>query len=108
MLRSLVEKHGGVEVKHQGDGLMVAFSSARRAILCAVDIQASMIERNAAEPETPLSVRIGLNTGEVIAEDAATKAVAGRLSIPLVDRGEQRLRELRDPCRMYEAVWRPS
>ena len=31
LLREVVETHGGVEVKHQGDGLMLAFSSARRA-----------------------------------------------------------------------------
>jgi len=134
MLREVVETHGGVEVKHQGDGLMLAFSSARRAILCAVDIQASMIEWNAGEGGNPLSVRIGVNTGEVIAEDddyfgssvitaariaavaeggqillsAATRAVAGRLRIPLRDRGEHRLRGLSEPCHLYEAVWRPS
>jgi len=81
--------------------------------------------------EGPLCVRAGLNTGEVIAEDGdyfgsavilaariaslarggevllseATKSVAGSTRIPLVDRGEHRLRGLREPCRLYEAVW---
>ena len=134
LLREVVETHGGVEVKHQGDGLMLAFSSARRALLCAVDIQASTVERNASRPDDPLLVRIGLNTGDVISEDddyfgssvivaariaaaarggeillsEATKSVAGRIRVPLVDRGPHELRGLSDTYRLYEAVWRPN
>jgi class 3 adenylate cyclase len=134
LIRELVANHGGIEVKHQGDGLMLAFSSARRAILCAVDIQASTVERNAADPDHPLFVRIGLNTGDVISEDddyfgssviaaariaavahggeillsEATKAVAGRIRVPLVDRGRHQLRGLEESCRIYEAVWKPT
>ncbi len=134
VVREVVEKHGGVEVKHQGDGLMLAFSSARRALLCAVDIQASTIERNASRADNPLLVRIGLNTGDVISEDddyfgssvivaariasaakggeillsEATKAVAGRIRVPLLDRGPHELRGLSETCRLYEAVWRPG
>jgi class 3 adenylate cyclase len=134
LLREVVETHGGVEVKHQGDGLMLAFSSARRALLCAVDIQASTVERNASRLDDPLLVRIGLNTGDVISEDddyfgssvivaariaaaakggeillsEATKSVAGRIRVPLLDRGPHELRGLSDPTRLYEAVWRPS
>ncbi len=134
LLREVVETHGGVEVKHQGDGLMLAFSSARRALLCAVDIQASTVESNASRPDDPLLVRIGLNTGDVISEDddyfgssvivaariaaaarggeillsEATKSVAGRIRVPLVDRGPHELRGLSDTTRLYEAVWRPS
>jgi DNA-binding NarL/FixJ family response regulator len=134
VIRGLVANHGGIEVKHQGDGLMLAFSSARRAILCAVDIQASTVERNATEPDHPLFVRIGLNTGDVISEDddyfgssviaaariagvarggeillsEATKAVAGRIRVPLVDRGQHELRGLEDACRLFEAIWKPT
>ena len=134
VVREVVETHGGVEVKHQGDGLMLAFSSARRALLCAVDIQASTVERNASRGDNPLNVRIGLNTGDVISEDddyfgssvivaariasaakggeillsEATKAVAGRIRVPLLDRGPHELRGLSETCRLYEAVWRPG
>ena len=134
LLREVVETHGGVEVKHQGDGLMLAFSSARRALLCAVDIQASTVESNASRPDDPLLVRIGLNTGDVISEDddyfgssvivaariaaaarggeillsEATKSVAGRIRVPLIDRGPHELRGLSDTTRLYEAVWRPG
>jgi class 3 adenylate cyclase len=134
VVRAVVETHGGVEVKHQGDGLMLAFSSARRAVLCAVDIQASTVERNASRADNPLNVRIGLNTGDVISEDddyfgssvivaariasaakageillsEATKAVAGRIRVPLLDRGPHELRGLSETTRLYEAVWRPG
>jgi DNA-binding NarL/FixJ family response regulator len=134
VVREVVEMHGGVEVKHQGDGLMLAFSSARRALLCAVDIQASTVERNASRSDNPLNIRIGLNTGDVISEDddyfgssviaaariagaarggeillsEATKSVAGRIRVPLVDRGPHELRGLSETTRLYEAVWRPG
>ena len=39
LVRQQVARHRGQEVKHTGDGLMVAFTSARRAVACAVDIQ---------------------------------------------------------------------
>ena len=42
LVRAHVTHHRGVEVKGMGDGQMVAFTSARRAVLCAVDIQKSL------------------------------------------------------------------
>ncbi len=44
--------------------------------------------------------------GREILLSEATKAVAGRTRIRLEDRGEHRLRGLREPCRLYEAVWK--
>src|SRR5262249_3306052 len=45
---------------------MVVFSSARRAVLCAVAIQRALAGYSAQHPEEPIRVRIGLHTGEVI------------------------------------------
>lgn len=70
IIRTALHEHDGVEVKHTGDGMMSAFSSARRAVACAVAIQRALTERNARGPnEAALHVRMGLNTGEVIAEE---------------------------------------
>ncbi len=66
VVRGEVAAHGGVEVKALGDGFMVAFGSARRALACAVAIQRALAERRADLSD--LRVRIGLNTGEVVAE----------------------------------------
>jgi class 3 adenylate cyclase len=63
LVRDQVRAHGGDEVKSAGDGFMLAFASARRGVECAVAIQRAV----AAEPgQTPLRVRIGVHTGEVV------------------------------------------
>jgi class 3 adenylate cyclase/tetratricopeptide (TPR) repeat protein len=67
LVREQIHAHQGFEVKTEGDGFMVAFSSARRALQCAIAIQRAFAERNAsAEEQVP--VRIGLHTGEAIKE----------------------------------------
>src|SRR5919109_3640303 len=132
LLREVLAHHGGVEVKHHGDGLMVGFTSARRALHCAIEIQRALEAWNEQHADTELRVRIGINSGEVIAEDddyfgaavtlasriasaaaggqilvsAVTRALAGHEDgWSLIDRGEQHFRGLREPCRVYEVVW---
>ena len=68
LVRKQVVEHKGFEVKSMGDGFMVAFSSARRALLCAIGIQRAVAEYSKQHPTVPLRVRIGLHTGEAIAE----------------------------------------
>ena len=69
IIRDQLDKYGGVEVKTMGDGFMLAFYSARKAVSCAVDIQRDLQEFNRENPERQLKVRIGLNLGEVIKEE---------------------------------------
>jgi len=76
LVRQQVQEHRGREVKAMGDGFMVAFASARKAVACAVGIQRALAEWNAgvgahgrAPLPEPLRVRIGLNTGEVVREE---------------------------------------
>ena len=68
IVRQQVAAHHGFEVKSQGDGFMVAFSSARRALECAIAIQQTLVAHNAENPGEPIRVRIGLHTGEAIRE----------------------------------------
>jgi class 3 adenylate cyclase len=63
-----VRHHGGFEVKNQGDGFMLAFSSARRAISCAIEIERALADHRARHSAELLHVRIGLHTGEAIKE----------------------------------------
>jgi class 3 adenylate cyclase len=83
LLRAAAGEHGGREVKSLGDGLMVAFSSARGAAACAVGMQRRIAARGAAREAPALALRVGLNAGEVIgAEDdyfGAPVVVAARL-----------------------------
>jgi class 3 adenylate cyclase len=67
IVRGEVVKHGGFEVKAQGDGFMVAFTNPWRAVACAVAIQRAFWQaRRAAFAREAIHVRIGLHVGEVI------------------------------------------
>jgi class 3 adenylate cyclase/ketosteroid isomerase-like protein len=59
--------HGGTVVETQGDGSMLAFSSARRAVACAQAIQQG-IDDAFADASPPIRVRIGLHTGDALHE----------------------------------------
>ena len=65
IVREHVSAHEGYEVKTEGDGFMLAFSSARRAAECAIAIQRAFAERNETAEEK-IEVRAGLHTGEAI------------------------------------------
>ena len=67
--RQEIEKHNGYEVKAQGDGFMVAFSSAREAVQCSISVQRAMSRYRIVNPGQPINVRIGLNTGEAITDE---------------------------------------
>jgi class 3 adenylate cyclase len=66
IVREALAAHGGYEVELQGDGFLLAFASARQAVLCAIGIQRALAAHGREHPELPLRVRIGLHTGEAI------------------------------------------
>jgi class 3 adenylate cyclase len=66
ILRRQLDAHGGYEVKSQGDGFMVAFAGASRALRCAIAIQRAFADYCRKRPDEPIQVHIGLNTGEVL------------------------------------------
>ena len=73
-LRELIEPkiaaHRGRTVKNTGDGLLAEFASVVDAVRCAVEIQRGMAERSAETPEDKrITFRIGVNLGDVIAEE---------------------------------------
>ncbi len=70
IIRQQVAAHRGVEVKALGDSFMVAFPSARRAALCAIEAQRSLAAYCEAHPDQPIRVRMGLHVGEAINESA--------------------------------------
>ena len=67
--RKQIAGHGGFEVKFQGDGFMVAFSSARRGLQFAIAVQRDLAQYNLTHADEPIKVRIGLHTGEAIRKD---------------------------------------
>jgi class 3 adenylate cyclase len=66
IVREHLARHSGFEVKNQGDGFMLAFPSARHAVMCATDIQRGLAAHRERHPDQPIRVRIGLHTGEAI------------------------------------------
>jgi class 3 adenylate cyclase len=66
LIRAEVAASGGYEVKSQGDGFMLAFNGATRALRCAVGIQRGFARYNGSHTEVPVQVRIGMHTGEAI------------------------------------------
>jgi class 3 adenylate cyclase len=83
VIRFATESHGGEVVKRLGDGSMLAFPSARRAVSCAVAIL-SGVEAALGKREPPIRIRIGLHLGEPLrdADDFFGSAVnlAARVS----------------------------
>lgn len=69
IVRRMVARHRGVEVKAQGDGFMLRFGSARSAIACMVDVQRALDAQGAAQPLEAVRVRTGIHTGEVVLGD---------------------------------------
>jgi class 3 adenylate cyclase len=133
IVREALSSHGGSEVKALGDGFMASFSSATRALECAIAMQRAFAEHSESAEE-PLRVRIGLNAGEPIEEEKdlfgmtvivaariAAKAAGGEILAANVvrelaagkgflfsDRGEVALRGFEGPVRLYEVRWRES
>jgi YVTN family beta-propeller protein len=132
LLREAFDAHNGYEVDTQGDSFFVAFSSARDALMAAVEGQLALLAQ-----EWPggaqVKVRMGLHTGQARAADgrytglavhrAARIGAAGHggqilvsqatqtlledeeedLHVFLRDLGEQRLKDLDRPVRLYQA-----
>jgi eukaryotic-like serine/threonine-protein kinase len=69
IFREQIARHDGYEVKSQGDGFMLAFPDPCEALECAIDVQRAFAERERDGSGEVLRVRMGLHTGEVIAEE---------------------------------------
>jgi len=131
IVRDALKAHSGSEIKHTGDGIMASFSSATRALECAIAMQRAFAAHNESA-EQPIRVRIGLNAGEPVAEEEdlfgtavqlaariCAQAEPGEILAPIVvrelaagkgfllaDRGDVALRGFEDPVRLYEVRWR--
>jgi class 3 adenylate cyclase len=68
IVRSLVREHRGKEIKSQGDGFMLTFPSARAAVRCTSEVQRRLAAHAADHPDEEIRVRIGIHTGEAIAD----------------------------------------
>jgi class 3 adenylate cyclase len=132
IIRQHVALNRGFEVKSTGDGFMVVFSSARRALLCAIGIQRALAAYSGMQGHTPIRVRMGLHVGEpiklptdlsgtavIVAARIASIAHAGEILVSSMLReltesagdlrfeeaGEVELKGLSGTRRLYRALW---
>jgi adenylate cyclase len=124
-----IEEYHGRIVKNTGDGMLVEFASVVDAVRCAAEVQRGMIDREPDIPdERRIRFRIGINLGDVIVENddifgdgvniaARLEALAepggicisrtvrdqirDRLPYSLEDRGEQTVKNIARPVRVY-------
>lgn len=131
VVREAIARHAGREVMHLGDGFMLAFVGANAAVSCSVDIQRAFARLADQRLGESMLIRIGLHTGEVIAEDhgyfGQAVYVAARIGaqadggeilvsdvtrnlvgaeLPFKDRGEFELKGLAGRYALFEVVWR--
>jgi adenylate cyclase len=91
LLRPVITKHQGREVKTIGDAFLVEFTSAVEAVRCAYDSQRVVKEFNMALPnERRIHIRVGIHLGEVVEKEGDILGdavnVASRIE-PLADDG---------------------
>lgn len=134
VVREAIQTHEGTEVERAGDSFMVAFTTARRAVACALSIQRTLAARRESEPDPSVQVRIGMDTGEVLAEEQryfgstvfraariadlapagrivvseSTKVLAAQAGFEFDDLGEHELKGLGAGHRLFEVISGPS
>jgi len=86
VIRSAVREHGGSEIQHTGDGLMVAFPSASSAIRCAQRIHRDFERHGVEHPHESIRVRIGLHGGEPLIQEDRLFGLAVNAAARLCDR----------------------
>ena len=129
-LEPAVAQNRGRIVKRTGDGVLIEFSSAVDAARCAIDVQRGMGERNAGvSPERRIELRIGIHVGDIMIEDDdifgdgvniaarlesiaqpggicisddAYRQVRGKVNVNFQDSGEQELKNIARPVRVYQ------
>src|SRR5437870_1698855 len=124
-----ITQHQGRVVNLTGDGMLVEFPSVVNAVECAAEIQRGMRDRNVdSAPDRRIEFRIGVNLGDVIVEGddiygdgvnvavrlesiaepggisvshAVRDQVGNRLDLTFEDKGEQNLKNIEKPIRVY-------
>jgi TolB-like protein/class 3 adenylate cyclase len=127
--------HHGRLVKTMGDGLLIEFRSVVDAVRCAIEVQRAKAERNVGLlTERRLTFRIAINLGDVIVEDddihgdgvniadrlqgladpggitisgTAYDQVKGKLAVGYADLGQQRVKNMTEPVRVYKVLMDP-
>jgi adenylate cyclase len=124
-----ISAHGGRIVKTTGDGVLVEFSSVVEAVRCAVEVQQAMAAAEVDVPEKRrIHYRIGINLGDIVIDGddilgdgvniaarleglaepggicisgTAYDHLAGKLDVAFEDAGEQTVKNVPRPVRVW-------
>jgi class 3 adenylate cyclase len=124
-----ITEHRGRIVKTTGDGMLVEFASVVDALRCAIEVQRGMTERNVEVPrDNRIEFRVGIHQGDIIIDGgdifgdgvnvaARLEGLAepggicvsarvqedarGKLDVAFEDVGEQQLKNIERPVRVY-------
>jgi adenylate cyclase len=136
IMSGLIQKHRGRVVDAPGDNVLAEFRSVVDAVECAVEIQKELKSRNADLPENrKMEFRIGVNLGDVIEDgeqilgdgvniaarlenlsDAGGICISGtafdqvdnKLSLGYEYLGEQAVKNIAKPVRLYRVLMEPE
>ncbi|MDP9275998.1 MAG: hypothetical protein M3O99_10455 [Chloroflexota bacterium] len=133
IVRAQVAQTGGGEIKTEGDSFYIVFSTARRAVECGIAIFKAVEHQEAAHPERPMRIGIGIHAGEPVLHDGqyvgsavnlaarlGQNARSGELLIsdvvrgllrtsnlpPITERRRLTLKGIADGPRAYSVEWR--
>jgi adenylate cyclase len=133
-IHPIILNHGGRVVKNTGDGFLLEFPSIVGATEAAIAMQTLMAERNDHLPaDRAMQFRLGIHMGDVIADEdevfgddvniavrlesvaspggfaisaKAYKEASKHLTVPLVDGGNHRFKNIKDPVAIW--TWTPE
>jgi TolB-like protein/class 3 adenylate cyclase len=131
-VKPAIAEHGGRIVKNPGDGFLAEFPSAVEAVRAAVQFQNSVHELTTSDAEDRrIAFRVGVNIGDVIIEQhdifgdgvniaarlesiaepggicissSAYDQVRGKVGVEFADLGEQNLKNIAVPVRVYVVI----
>ena len=133
LLRPIFPRFGGKEIETIGDAFFLEFDSVQEAVHCAIEIQKTLNNRNASEPaERKIFLRIGIHVGDVVhmgekvhgdgvniaariqplarpggicISDQVYSQVCNKLDIKWISRGEQSLKNIETPVKVFDVVF---
>jgi adenylate cyclase len=135
-MTTLIQQHNGRVVNAPGDALLAEFESVVDAVKSAVDIQRELAKRNADLPTNRrMEYRIGINLGDVMVDgesiygdgvniaarleslaDGGGICISGtafdqvktKLPLGYEYRGEQTVKNIAEPIRVYKVLMEPE
>jgi TolB-like protein/class 3 adenylate cyclase/Tfp pilus assembly protein PilF len=135
-ITTVIEGHGGRVLHYAGDAILAEFASVVVAVTCAVEVQRDLALRNQSGPDgQQIDFRIGINQGDVIVDrgelygdgvniaarlqeraapggicisERVFRDIRGKIDVGIDDLGDQELKNIPEPVRVYRVLMGPG